>query len=106
MPKQQTAIDYFLSKLIEECIITPKDKSIGLLSAIMSFKNIVDKAKQMEKEQIVKAIDSIQLVSRRYYKDGTYADDVLGWEVSACNEDEYFGLSITGEKYYKEKYGE
>jgi hypothetical protein len=53
--KKQTAIDYFLSKLIEETIITPKDKKVDLLTAIKSFRNIVDKAKQMEKEQIIEA---------------------------------------------------
>ena len=81
MAKQQTAIDYFLSKLIEECIITPKDKSIGLLSAIMSFRNIVDKAKQMEKKQIIEA--------RRH---GIQSKD--------------YGFEHQHEQYYKETYSE
>lgn len=110
---KQTAVDWLISQL-EEYIRKSAhnelgttrggDFRIGLRKAI----DFCEQAKAMEKEQIVKAIDSIQLVSRRYYKDGTdwkYWDDVLGWEVPTSDENEYFGLSITGEKYYKQTYG-
>jgi len=98
--KQQTAVEWLADEISYNLFMWPNDTDWMF--------GLVEKAKQMEKEQIVKAIDSIQLVSRRYYKDGTdwkYWDDVLGWEVPTSDENEYFGLSITGEKYYKQTYG-
>jgi hypothetical protein len=64
----------------------------------------IARAKEMEREQIVESVDSVQLVQRYYYKDGTFGDDLLGKEVSAGSEREYFALSTTGEQYYNETY--
>jgi hypothetical protein len=66
--------------------------------------DLLKQAKEMEREQIIEAIDSVQLVQRYYYIDGTFGDDLLGKEVSAGSEREHFALSTTGEQYYKENY--
>lgn len=68
--------------------------------------NLIKQAKEIEREQIIEAVDSIQLVQRYYYKDGTFGDDLMGKEVSAGSEREYFALSTTGEQYYNETYGD
>jgi hypothetical protein len=59
----------------------------------------------MEKEQIVDAVDSIQIVNRMYYKDGTFLDDKAGQEIHMMGR-EYIGLSTNGEAYYNETYGD
>jgi hypothetical protein len=58
----------------------------------------------MEKEQVIDAVDSIEIVNRRYYKDGTFGDDKVGKEIQVTGR-EYIGLSVTGELYYSETYG-
>ncbi len=57
----------------------------------------------MEKEQLIKAVDSIELVNRRYYKDGTFGDDKAGKEIQMTGR-EYIGLSTDGKAYYNETY--
>jgi N-methylhydantoinase B/oxoprolinase/acetone carboxylase alpha subunit len=66
--------------------------------------DLLQQAKEKEREQIIKAVDSVQLVQRYYYKDGTFGDDLMGKEVSAGSEREYYALSTTGEQYYNKNY--
>jgi hypothetical protein len=60
--------------------------------------------KQIEKEHIIKAVDSIQLVNRYYYKNGEISEDLMGQEISTDEERTYIGLSTNGIKYYNETY--
>lgn len=68
--RKQTAVDWLFEQLWD----TPKDKFI--------WHSILEKAKQMEREQIIEAFD-----------EGL-------WEVG------YFLKNSNSEKYYKETYGE
>ena len=61
-------------------------------------------AKEMEKEQTVKAVDSVQIVCRKYLENGWTREDVLGKEVPTSEDKTYFGLSKTGEQYYNETF--
>jgi hypothetical protein len=88
-----TAVEFFFIELTKRGV--PPHKEI-----VKCF----EQAKEMEREQIIEAVDSVQLVQRYYYNDGTFGDDLMGKEVSAGSEREYFALSTTGEQYYKEKY--
>jgi hypothetical protein len=71
----------------------------------MQVIGLFEQAKAMEREQIVEAVDSVELVNRRYYKDGTFGDDKAGKEVPCEEGREYIGLSTTGEKYFNKTYG-
>jgi hypothetical protein len=76
----------------------------GKLISCFEVMNKIEELLPKEKQQIVQAVDSVQLVQRYYYNDGTFGDDLIGKEVSAGSEREYFALSTTGEQYYKENY--
>jgi hypothetical protein len=76
----------------------------GINMSWAMMNDLLQQAKEMEREQIIKAVDSVQLVQRYYYNDGTFGDDLMGKEASAGSEREYFALSTTGEQYYKENY--
>ena len=72
--KQQTAIDYFISKLKGKYNVTPKDTTGGFFNIINEFKEIVEIAKEMEKEQISAAhydgyYREDMYDTRNYYKD-------------------------------------
>ena len=57
----------------------------------------------MEREQIIKAVDSVELVNRHCYRDGTFGDDKVGKEIQLTGK-EHIVLSITGNKYYNETF--
>jgi uncharacterized protein YchJ len=76
----------------------------GINMSWVMMDDLLQQAKKMEREQIIEAVDSVQLVQRYYYIDGTFGDDLLGKEVSAGSEREYFALSTTGEQYYNKNY--
>ena len=61
-------------------------------------------AKEMEKEQIVKAVDAVQIVHRKYFENGWTGEDILGKEVPTTKDRTYFGLSKNGEQYYNETF--
>ncbi len=103
---QQTAVEWYNSK-ITKLEFWVETKQISWKEYHIGKDKLIEQAKAMEREQIINAVDAVKIVNRRYYKDGTdwkYWDDVLGWEVSTNEEYEYFGLSITGEKYYNQTY--
>ena len=65
---------------------------------------VVEQAKEMEKEQIVKAVDAVQIVHRKYFENGWTGEDILGKEVPTTKDRTYFGLSKNGEQYYNETF--
>jgi hypothetical protein len=91
--KKQTAVEWLVEQF---------EQSHSYINEI--FKETIDQAKAMEKEQLIKAVDSIELVNRRYYKDGTFGDDKAGKEIQMTGR-EYIGLSTDGKAYYNETYG-
>ena len=68
------------------------------------FEDVFIKAKEMEKEQIVKAVDAVQIVHRKYFENGWTGEDILGKEVPTTKDRTYFGLSKNGEQYYNETF--
>ena len=75
-------------------------RKVGLAFA----KRVAEQAKEMEKEQIVKAVDSVQIVCREYLENGWTREDILGKEVPTSEDKTYFGLSKTGKQYYNETF--
>lgn len=63
---------------------------------------------EKERQQIEQAVDSVCIVSRRYYNGGGFGDDNLGKEITSpdiTNDgNDYFGLSITGKDYYNKTF--
>lgn len=100
---KQTAVEY-LYEAIDNELIDFLDNRIDLNELSVAMLKVKAKAKEMEKEQIIKAVDSIELVNRRYYKDGTFGDDKAGKEIQMTGR-EYIGLSTDGKAYYNETYG-
>ena len=68
------------------------------------FAEDFEQAVAMEKEQIVKAVDAVQIVHRKYFENGWTGEDILGKEVPTTKDRTYFGLSKNGEQYYKETF--
>jgi hypothetical protein len=68
------------------------------------IEKVVEQAKEMEKEQIVKAVDAVQIVHRKYFENGWTGEDILGKEVPTTKDRTYFGLSKNGEQYYNETF--
>ena len=68
------------------------------------IERVVQQAKEMEKEQIVKAVDAVQIVHRKYFENGWTGEDILGKEVPTTKDRTYFGLSKNGEQYYNETF--
>jgi len=68
------------------------------------FAEDFEQAKEMEKEQIVKAVDAVQIVHRKYFENGWTGEDILGKEVPTTKDRTYFGLSKNGEQYYNETF--
>jgi hypothetical protein len=69
-----------------------------------AIQNVINVAKEMEKEQIVKAVDAVQIVHRKYFENGWTGEDILGKEVPTTKDRTYFGLSKNGEQYYNETF--
>ena len=94
---KQTAVEWLFAHLLPFLPFSdPKERE--------HFRRCLSEAKAMEKEQLIKAVDSIELVNRRYYKDGTFGDDKAGKEIQMTGR-EYIGLSTDGKAYYNETYG-
>lgn len=53
--KQQTAIDYFISKLKEKYNVTPKDTTGGFFNIINEFTEILEETKRIEKDNMCHA---------------------------------------------------
>ena len=68
------------------------------------YKRQLEQAKEMEREQIVKAVDAVQIVHRKYFENGWTGEDILGKEVPTTKDRTYFGLSKNGEQYYNETF--
>ena len=96
MMSKQTAVEYLIQEIKNDVFVHSKSTK--------EWNHIFQQAEAMEWEQIVNAVDSIEIVNRRYYKDGTFGDDKVGKEIQMTGR-EYIGLSVTGELYYKQTYG-
>jgi hypothetical protein len=68
------------------------------------FAEDFEQAVAMEKEQIVKAVDAVQIVHRKYFENGWTGEDILGKEVPTTKDRTYFGLSKNGEQYYNQTF--
>ena len=90
----KTAVEFIVEEL-EKSIQSGNQIPIGL---------ILEKAKEIEKEQIVKAVDAVQIVHRKYFENGWTGEDILGKEVPTTKDRTYFGLSKNGEQYYNETF--
>jgi len=89
----KTAVEWLMEEL-------PKHGS----GAVRTFGDLFEQAKEMEKEQIVKAVDAVQIVHRKYFENGWTGEDILGKEVPTTKDRTYFGLSKNGEQYYNETF--
>jgi hypothetical protein len=85
----------------------PKNKPLTILNRLIEldiFRARILQEVENEKAVIEDAVDSVQLVNRRYYK-GIASDDIIGKEISSpdpLNDGrDYFGLSHTGIQYYQ-----
>ena len=94
---KQAAVDWLVKELNQKIDFIP-------MKYWDEIRDIVKQAKAMEREQIEEAVDSVQLVNRRYYRDGTFADDEAGEEIQLIGR-EYIGLSKKGKQYYEQTYG-
>jgi hypothetical protein len=88
---KQTAVEWLYEKLW-------KQNGYSLPS------NILEQAKEKERQFIVTAIDSVEIVNRFYYQNGEFDEELLGKEVPNSEFNTYFGLSKNGEQYYNETF--
>ena len=87
--KKVSSIEWFMSAMCN---------SSGLEQPAID--EIYEQAKEMHKEEIISAVDSVELTNRYYYRSGGgFADDNAGKEIQLTGR-EYIGLSATGEQYY------
>lgn len=93
---KQSSVEWLMHELIN---FSKSDQAI--------FNEVLKQAKAMHKEEIISAVNAVELVNRYYYKSGGFSDDLIGKEISAngWSEREYYGLSTTGEQYYCNTYG-
>jgi len=92
----KTAVE-FLEIEIQKVVYIAKSNKV-------KFDELMEQAKEMEKEQIVKAVDAVQIVHRKYFENGWTGEDILGKEVPTTKDRTYFGLSKNGEQYYNETF--
>lgn len=90
---EKTAVDWLFEQIPAEW------------SSSKSAFEAYQQAKQMEKEQVKKAVDSVQLVNRYYHKNGEISENLMGREICTDEERTYIGLSTNGIKYYNETFG-
>ena len=64
---KQTAIDWLISELEMDRLIKEK--------GLTTIENIIDKAKEMEKQQIIDAFDADVMYSAKKYYEKTYGSD-------------------------------
>ena len=77
-----------------------RGRMIGLAFA----KRVALELKELEKEHLVKAVDAVQIVHRKYFENGWTGEDILGKEVPTTKDRTYFGLSKNGEQYYNQTF--
>ena len=99
----KTAVEWYCEKSIDIL----EELRAGKMTFAKWFKEqavILKQAKEMEREQIVKAVDAVQIVHRKYFENGWTGEDILGKEVPTTKDRTYFGLSKNGEQYYNETF--
>ena len=91
--KQQTAVDWILEKIGKHHILEPT-----------LLKNVIERAKQMEKEQIIKAdLAGVERTVMTFIK---YYIQLPGVLNTIKNIKESTDTHENGEQYYNETYGE
>lgn len=90
--KQLTPVEWFYEQLPGHIRVSEK------------VLEILQQAKEKERQLIITAIDSVELVKRFYYKNGEFDEELLGKEVPDSEFNTYFGLSKNGEQYYNETF--
>jgi len=96
MEKKQTAIDSLIKRFndsLDKEPINPTQQEIGYSKALVHFIILLKEAKQMEKEQIINAIDAGHRSTYSICEEGCAAN--------------MFGLRMdeSAEQYYNETYG-
>ena len=83
MEKQLTVIDWLVNELKSN-----KKKHLGYKNIDIDFKNIIEKAKEMEKAEKIKAqIDILKLAHLRLSVEGIYkADDTMVFTVNELEQ--------------------
>jgi hypothetical protein len=80
------------------------NKEISLGQYHIKKQELLEQAKEKERQFIVTAIDSVEIVNRFYYQNGEFDEELLGKEVPNSEFNTYFGLSKNGEQYYNETF--
>lgn len=100
-----TSIEKYAEKS-HDLIVKYLNDEISERDFLIMHHNLYYEIKPLHRQEVIDAINSVELVNRYYYRNGKgYADDIAGKEIALTGR-EYIGLSITGEKYYHQKFDE